>query len=85
MPEQTPDPYHEEMPLRAILAPFPNLVNLQSRNSQGIAKTGLTGWGRIAAVVCGVLSGARGYETLVEWLHDLSVDFWHRGSSRFAR
>ena len=31
----------------------------------------------LAAVVCGVLCGARGYETLVEWLHDLPVDFWH--------
>ena len=31
----------------------------------------------LAAVVCGLLSGARGYETLVEWLHDLPVDFWH--------
>lgn len=31
----------------------------------------------LAAVVCGVLCGARGYETLVEWLHDLPVDLWH--------
>ena len=31
----------------------------------------------LAAVICGLLSGARGYETLVEWLHDLPVDFWH--------
>lgn len=31
----------------------------------------------LAAVVCGLLSGARGYESLVEWLHDLPVDFWH--------
>ncbi len=31
----------------------------------------------LAAVVCGLLSGARGYETLVEWLHDLPVEFWH--------
>lgn len=31
----------------------------------------------LAAVVCGLLCGARGYESLVEWLHDLPVDFWH--------
>lgn len=31
----------------------------------------------LAAVVCGLLCGIRGYETLVEWLHDLPVDFWH--------
>ena len=31
----------------------------------------------LAAVVCGILSGARGYQTLVEWLHDLPVEFWH--------
>jgi hypothetical protein len=31
----------------------------------------------LAAVVCGLLSGVRGYEPLVEWLHDLPVDFWH--------
>ncbi len=31
----------------------------------------------LAATVCGLLCGIRGYETLVEWLHDLPVDFWH--------
>jgi hypothetical protein len=31
----------------------------------------------LAAVVCGLLCGARGYTDLVEWLHDLPVDFWH--------
>jgi len=31
----------------------------------------------LAAVVCGILCGVRGYEPLVEWLHDLPVDFWH--------
>ena len=31
----------------------------------------------LAAVVCGLLCGARGYVGLVEWLHDLPVDFWH--------
>jgi len=31
----------------------------------------------LAAVVCGILCGIRGYEPLVEWLHDLPVDFWH--------
>ena len=31
----------------------------------------------LAAVVCGLLCGVRGYEPLVEWLHDLPVDFWH--------
>lgn len=31
----------------------------------------------LAAAVCGLLCGARGYEGLVEWLHDLPVDFWH--------
>ena len=31
----------------------------------------------LTAVVCGVLCGARGYASLVEWLHDLPVDVWH--------
>lgn len=31
----------------------------------------------LTAVVCGVLCGARGYLGVVEWLHDLPVDFWH--------
>jgi hypothetical protein len=31
----------------------------------------------LAAVICGLLCGARGYDSLVEWLHDLPVDFWH--------
>ena len=31
----------------------------------------------LAAVVCGLLCGNRGYTDLVEWLHDLPVDFWH--------
>lgn len=31
----------------------------------------------LMAVVCGVLCGARGYQALVEWLHDLPVDVWH--------
>lgn len=31
----------------------------------------------LAAVVCGLLCGVRGYVPLVEWLHDLPVDFWH--------
>lgn len=31
----------------------------------------------LAAVVCGLLCGVRGYEPLVEWLHDLPADFWH--------
>lgn len=31
----------------------------------------------LTAVVCGVLCGARGYESLVEWLHELPVDVWH--------
>jgi hypothetical protein len=31
----------------------------------------------LAAVVCGLLCGVRGYTDLVEWLHDLPVDFWH--------
>lgn len=32
----------------------------------------------LAAVVSGLLSGVGGYDELVEWLHDLPVDFWHR-------
>ena len=32
----------------------------------------------LAAVVSGLLSGVSGYDELVEWLHDLPVDFWHR-------
>ena len=31
----------------------------------------------LTAVVCGLLCGSRGYTGLVEWLHDLPVDFWH--------
>ena len=31
----------------------------------------------LTAVVCSLLCGARGYEGLVEWLHDLPVDIWH--------
>lgn len=31
----------------------------------------------LTAVVCGLLCGARGYEGLVEWLHDQRVDIWH--------
>lgn len=31
----------------------------------------------LTAVVCGLLCGARGYEGLVEWLHDQTVDIWH--------
>ena len=31
----------------------------------------------LTAVVCGSLCGARGYEGLVEWLHDQTVDIWH--------
>jgi len=32
----------------------------------------------LAAVVSGLLSGVGGYDELIEWLHDLPVDFWHR-------
>ena len=31
----------------------------------------------LAAVVCGILCGNRGYSQLVEWLHDLPVAVWH--------
>jgi hypothetical protein len=31
----------------------------------------------LTAVVCGLLCGARGYDGLVEWLHDQTVDIWH--------
>ncbi len=31
----------------------------------------------LTAVVCGLLCGVRGYESLVEWLHGLPVDVWH--------
>jgi hypothetical protein len=31
----------------------------------------------LTAVICGVLCGVRGYEPLVEWLHDQTVDTWH--------
>lgn len=31
----------------------------------------------LTATICGVLCGARGYESLVEWLHELPVDVWH--------
>jgi len=32
----------------------------------------------LAAVVTGLLSGVSGYDELVEWLHDLPIDFCHR-------
>lgn len=31
----------------------------------------------LTAVVCGLLCGARGYDGLVEWLHDQTVDIFH--------
>lgn len=31
----------------------------------------------LTAVICGLLCGVRGYEALVEWLHDQTVDVWH--------
>lgn len=31
----------------------------------------------LTAVVCGLLCGNRGYESLVQWLHELPVDVWH--------
>ena len=31
----------------------------------------------LTATIGGVLCGARGYESLVEWLHELPVDVWH--------
>ena len=31
----------------------------------------------LTAVTCGLLCGVRGYEALVDWLHDLPVDAWH--------
>lgn len=31
----------------------------------------------LAATICGLLCGARGYTGIVEWLHDLPVDIWH--------
>jgi hypothetical protein len=32
----------------------------------------------LAAVVSGLLSGVGGYDELIEWLHDLPIDFCHR-------
>lgn len=31
----------------------------------------------LTAVICGLLCGARGYSTLVEWLHEQPPDVWH--------
>jgi len=31
----------------------------------------------LAAVVCGLLSGARGYAPIAQWLHAQSVETWH--------
>lgn len=31
----------------------------------------------LTATICGVLCGARGYVSLVEWLHEQPVDVWH--------
>ena len=32
----------------------------------------------LAAVVCALLCGARGYSPIVQWLHALPVSWWHR-------
>lgn len=32
----------------------------------------------LAAVVCALLCGARGYSAIVQWLHALPVPWWHR-------
>jgi len=32
----------------------------------------------LAAVVCAMLCGARGYSAIVQWLHALPVPWWHR-------
>ena len=32
----------------------------------------------LAAVVCAMLCGARGYSAIVQWLHALPVSWWHR-------
>lgn len=31
----------------------------------------------LTAVVCAVLSGANGYQSIAQWLHSQTVDFWH--------
>jgi len=55
--------------LRSILAQVPDPRGRKGRRHSLSAM--------LTAVVCGVLCGARGYLGVVEWLHDLPVDFWH--------
>jgi hypothetical protein len=55
--------------LREILAQVPDP---RRRKGQRHSLSAL-----LTTVVCGVLCGARGYLGIVEWLHELPVDFWH--------
>lgn len=55
--------------LREILAQVPDPRGRKGRRHSLSAM--------LTAVVFGVLCGARGYVGVVEWLHELPVDFWH--------
>lgn len=56
--------------LLALLAQVPDPRGRQGRRHSLAAM--------LAAVVCGILCGARGYSALVQWLHALPVSWWHR-------
>lgn len=56
--------------LLAILAQVPDPRGRQGRRHSMAAM--------LAAVVCAMLCGARGYSAIVQWLHALPVSWWHR-------
>ena len=56
--------------LLAYLAPVPDPRGRQGRRHPLAAM--------LAAVVCAMLCGARGYSAIVQWLHALPVPWWHR-------
>ena len=56
--------------LLAYLAQVPDPRGRQGRRHPLVAM--------LAAVVCAMLCGARGYSAIVQWLHALPVPWWHR-------
>lgn len=56
--------------LLALLAQVPDPRGRQGRRHSLAAM--------LAAVVCAMLCGARGYSAIVQWLHALPVPWWHR-------
>jgi hypothetical protein len=56
--------------LLAVLAEIPDPRQRQGRRFQLVAM--------LAAVVCGILTGHRGYTAIAEWLHAQEPRFWHK-------